>query len=88
MKTIISLFLIGLLLSLAVPTFGQDRVIVSDLGTVANSVNETGYVYFGTDWQKIDSVSVTIAASGELDMDSLTLYKAVFDPDEGVWFVS
>lgn len=86
MKTIISLFLIGLLLSLAVPTFGQDRVIVSDLGTVANSVDETGYVYFGNDWQKIDSVSVTIAASGELDMDSLTLYKAVFDPDEGVWY--
>jgi len=49
MKTIISLFLIGLLLSLAVPTFGQDRVIVSDLGTVANSVNETGYVYFGNE---------------------------------------
>lgn len=86
MRTIVMLFIVGLLLSLTVPSMAQDRVIVTDLGTVANSVNETGYVYFGNDWQKIDSVSVTIVASGELDMDSLTLYKANFDPDKGVWY--
>lgn len=87
MKTIISLFVIGLLLSLAIPVQAQDtRVIQKNLGTVANSVDETGYVFFG-DWDRVDSISISIAAIGEIDIDSLTLYKAVFDADEGKWYV-
>lgn len=67
------IFVIVILL-LAQFTFAQN-VIVRNLGTVANSVDETGYIDL-SDWNKIDSVSVTFVGKGEIDVDSLTVYKA------------
>lgn len=66
--------------------FGQD-VIVKDLGTMANSVNETGYVDLSK-FSKIDSVSVVFVGIGELDVDSLTVYKAVKVNDKWIHDVS
>lgn len=65
---------------LSIASFAQDRVITKDLGTMANSVDETGFVDL-TGWSKIDSISVTFIGLGEMDVDSLTLYRAVKLPN-------
>lgn len=72
MRNLIAILLVALV---ATFSFGQDRVIVKSLGTVANAVDETGYVDL-SGWSKIDSISVTFAATGELNVDSLTIYRA------------
>ncbi|MGV8131189.1 MAG: hypothetical protein ACP5N7_03780 [Candidatus Pacearchaeota archaeon] len=76
MKQLLIIFIVLLSVSL----FPQSRVITKDLGTMANSVNETGFVDL-TGWTKIDSISVTFIGKGEMDVDSLTLYRAVKLPD-------
>lgn len=86
MRNILAIVLVVLIASFS---FGQSRVIVRDLGTIANSVNETGFVDL-SGWSKIDSVSVTYVGLGEMDVDSLTIYRAVkvgndkFIPDVSV----
>lgn len=67
-------------------SFGQSRVIVKDLGTMYNSVLgstyfETGFVDL-SGWAKIDSISVTYVGKGEMDVDSLTIYRAAKLPNE------
>lgn len=73
---IIALVLFGLSF-----TFAQDRVIVKSLGTMANSVDETGFVDL-SGWAKIDSISVTFVGKGEMDVDSLTIYRAAKLPND------
>lgn len=72
MKNLIVILLVALF---ATFSFAQDRVIVKPLGTVANAVDETGFVDL-SGWSKIDSISVTLAATGELNIDSVTIYGA------------
>lgn len=82
MKNILAIVLIALI---SFASFGQSRVIVKDLGTMYNSVLgstyfETGYVDL-SGWSKIDSISVTYVGLGEMDVDSLTIYRAVKLPN-------
>lgn len=77
MRNLIAFVLVVLL---SVMSFGQSRVIVKDLGTLTNSTagtsaNRTGYVDLSA-WAKIDSISVTYVGKGEMDVDSLTIYRA------------
>lgn len=76
MRKILFIVLIALF---SLPLFAQ-RVIVKDLGTMVNSVDETGFVDLSA-WSKIDSISVTYAGLGEMDVDSLTVYSAVKLPN-------
>lgn len=91
MRNILAIVLVVLIASFS---FGQDRVIVKDLGTMYNSVLgstyfETGFVDL-SGWAKIDSISVTYVGKGEMDVDSLTIYRAAkvgndkFVPDVSV----
>lgn len=78
---------------LSIASFAQDRVITKDLGTLVNSTagtsaNRTGYVDL-SGWSKIDSISVTYVGLGEMDVDSLDIYRATkingkFHPDVSV----
>lgn len=82
MKNILAIVLVALI---SFASFGQNRVIVKDLGTMYNSVLgsayfETGYVDL-SGWSKIDSISVTYVGLGEMDVDSLTIYRAVKLPN-------
>lgn len=82
MKNILAIVLIALV---SFVSFGQSRVITKDLGTMYNSVLgstyfETGYIDL-TGWSKIDSISVTYVGLGEMDVDSLTIYRAVKLPN-------
>lgn len=77
-----------LFLILSAFAFGQtvsysDRFITVDFGTMANSVDETAYVSL-KGWSKIDSVSATFVGTGELDVDSVTVYRAV-SIESGQW---
>ena len=60
-------------------SFAQSRVTVVDLGTMANSVDESGYFDF-SQWSQVDSISVSFIGTGELDVDSLTVYRAAKTP--------
>lgn len=78
------LFVIVLVL-LSTITFAQSRVVVKDLGTMANSSlgsgsDETGYLDL-SGWSKIDSISVTFIGKGEMDVDSVDFYGAVKLPN-------
>lgn len=47
--------------------------ICFDFGTIANSGQETGYVDL-RDWQSIDSVTVSLSASNETDIDTVNFW--------------
>lgn len=81
-----NLIVILLVAFLSIASFGQSRVIVKDLGTMYNSVLgstyfETGFVDL-SGWSKIDSISVTYVGKGEMDVDSLTIYRAAKLPND------
>ena len=76
------LFVLTSLSFAQVTTSGNGRYIWVDLGTVANSADETNYVSL-PNWRVIDSISVTFAAKGEVDIDSLTVYGVVTHPATG-----
>lgn len=83
MKNLIVILLVALF---ATFSFGQSRVIVKDLGTMYNSTLgstyfETGFVDLSA-WSKIDSISVTYVGKGEMDVDSLTIYRAAKLPND------
>lgn len=71
----------ALIVLISLVAFPQ-RTVIKPLGTVSNSVDETGYLDL-TGWSQIDSISVTFVAKGELDVDSVTVYRAVKVPGVG-----
>ena len=76
----IALFLVVLFASF---TLAQDRILVLEYGTLASAIPETQNVWLG-DWAKIDSISMTAVGTGEVDVDSIDVYKA-FQGDDGIW---
>ena len=44
-----------------------------NFGTVANSVDETQYVVL-PNWAKLDSISIVVYGTGEMDIDSVDIY--------------
>lgn len=68
MKKIFVLFV--LLTSFA---FGQSQIIYKNIGTLTEATTKTTYISLG-DWSRIDSVSLSLAGTGELDVDSVNVY--------------
>ena len=83
MKKILVLALVTLFASLAFTQGQSKRVLVLEYGTLASVIPETRNVWFG-DWAKIDSISLTAVATGELDVDSVDVYLA-YQGDDGIW---
>ena len=71
-------FFLAIFIALTVGLNAQ-HVEIFDLGTIANSVDETVYldlsaIQKANGWSKIDSVLNAIYAENETDIDSLTVY--------------
>lgn len=81
-KLIGALFLVLLFAVLAFPQSKQVRgfSVVEDLGTQANSAQETVYLDL-RDWKSVDSVTVSLSAVGEIDVDTINFYIGNFTPD-------
>ncbi len=86
MKKLIGLFvLLFAAISFAQTTTYDGHFAYVDCGTVANSVDETGYVDLSRlGLSKIDSISVTAIGTGELDVDSVDCYVGVNDIPDGL----
>lgn len=72
------IFLLFALVSVPIETNAQVNTFnnaVCDIkfGTVASSVSETQYVVL-PNWKKIDSISVVVYGTGEMDIDSVDFY--------------
>jgi len=75
--------LIALILFVGI-SFSQTMVYELNFGTLANSVTETGYQKFDG-WKSIDSISVGLAGTGEVDVDSVDIYVG-YMIGSGSWF--
>ena len=78
--------LLTLLILVSAVSFAQKKTYVLDFGTLANSVTETQYVDLSS-WRVIDSISVALAGTGEVDVDSVDIYLGYKDADGG-WYGS
>ena len=81
MKKLFVLFVL-----LASFAMAQSQTVVVDCGTLAQVTQETHYANLG-DWSRIDSVGLTIAATGEVDIDSVAVYPG-FTSSQGGWYSS
>lgn len=54
--------------------------VVFDLGTVTNSGQETGYLDL-RGWSKIDSVTVSLSATNETDIDTVNFFLGNYTQD-------
>lgn len=91
MKNLKSLIGIFILLSFAFVLFSSQASaqnnpqtkgysVVYDLGTVTNSTQETGYLDL-RNWQKIDSVTVSLSATNETDIDTVNFWIGNYTQD-------
>jgi len=72
----------SLFLNIKTPAQQAADPYIINFGTVANSVDETGYFHFGRYAQKlgftaIDSIQISLFVEGEIDIDSLDCYLGV-----------
>lgn len=86
----IFIFILFSMLFLA-SSFGQTYTYTSngilvDFGTVANSGQETAYISLDK-WSVVDSISVVVLGTGEMDVDTVSIYPGVTS-GSGSWYNS
>ena len=67
------LFVLVILLASFVSVMPQSRIASVKFSTLVEATNQTGYVSLGN-WSRIDSVTMSIAGTGELAVDSIVTY--------------
>lgn len=65
--------------------FGQSQIIYKSVGTLTEAVTKTVYVPLG-DWSRIDSVSLSLAGTGEIDVDSVNVYPGFKMPQGKAYY--
>ena len=76
--------LIVLFTSLA---FAQSEFVTCTFSSVLEATQQTKYVSLG-DWSRIDSVGLTLAGTGEIDIDSVDVYPGFKLPQGKAYYFS
>lgn len=85
MKNILASLIVIFITMAFVQTPAQTKIVkgfsvVEDLGTLANSGQETAYLDL-REWKTLDSVVVSLSARGEIDVDTCNFYVGNYTND-------
>lgn len=79
------LFVLFILLSLVSVTMAQNRVIQLKFSALTEATAQTGYLPLG-DWTTIDSIGLSLASYGIVDVDSVVCYGGYQVPGVGGFY--